>query len=156
MGAEDFLFKAAAAAAAVALPVWLARRKEPLENAGKLLENYNKLVDRLTAQDEGMAILRAQINELNSAAVRHSNDIEKSNNDAADYKTRWEATNAGLDECRASCQAQAAKIRILEAILTRNGWYNPQIQAAVQAELDQPEAPPTVPPAEPPSEKDAP
>lgn len=122
----------------------------------QLLDAYKRVVermaeqdDRAAAQDERMAIMHSQlsqatglIDQLNRAAVRHDNDMEQAKKDAADYKQKWQETNAGLNECLISCRQQAAEIRILRAILTKNGLLTNEVETAIKAELDAPPTPP--------------
>lgn len=124
-------------------------RKVAAETEALELDNEDVRRKQWAEMDERVALMRSQLNQqadkgqaqqeeisqLSRAAVRHSNDIEQANKDAADYKSKW-------DECMASCQAQAAEIRKLRAILTKNGWLTPEIEAAIQAELDLPAATP--------------
>lgn len=78
-------------------------RASLITSSGNLLDDYNKLVDRLSSQDEKLRAVTEKANDQASEIKQLRRDIqllEKHAIEALDYKTKWEQAVIDLASCR--------------------------------------------------------
>lgn len=132
------------------IPSAILIRNSIIERRAKKFDLYERAADELLERDEtvtNMRALREQdfreregMRQQIELLTRDSNTqarrtrllmraVSEAKADAADYKTKWEATTEENKQLR-------REIRILRTAMERSGTLTPELEVMIQAELD--------------------
>lgn len=128
-------------------PFKLRDRKQAADKAA--FDLYTEAMNELAERDEGFAKLRgllAQAIARGDAQEESIKQLRQTENTNADeirrLKLDLNLSHKHANEFEAKWKLAEREIRILRAILSKNGWLTPEIEAEIAASLEDASAPP--------------